>query len=121
MSSLAKERRLGRVLVSGPFVREHTELLTEVFYRIKAFPLQLEHHFDADTFEYTLFSPQFEICNQGEYAPKYELLITNHYDKKGVMISYDIEVRKLGWNYHQPYNPTNMEMMLEKHLPEGKD
>ena len=116
MQSLAKERRIGKILVSGPFVYDCTGILAEVFHKIKAVVLQLEHHFDADIFEYTLYSPLFDIIDTGSFAPKYELNVTTHYDVNGDTLYFDVEPRKLGWNYHQPYNPTNMEIMLRENI-----
>ena len=108
-----KERRLGKVIVSGIFVHEHTETLAEVFAKIKAVALQIDHHYDADLFEYTLYSPFFEIIPKGSYAPKYSLEVTTHRSDTGKLIDFKVKAKKLPWDYMQPYSPTIMEMMLE--------
>jgi hypothetical protein len=64
-------------------------------------------------FKYTLYSPLFEIIKEGQYAPKYELMISKEQDDEGNTISFDVKARKLAWDYIQPYSPTIMEMILE--------
>jgi len=111
-----KDRRLGKIIVSGYFVHEDTEVLAEVFTKIKAVTVQLEHHFDTDIFEYMLYSPLFDVCPMGEVAPKYALDVTTERDVEGNTISFDVKVKRLARDYIQPYNPTTMEMMLANTL-----
>lgn len=108
-----KERRLGKVIVSGTFIDNEIDAVSEIFAKIKAVVLQVDHRYDSDLFEYTLYSPLFEVIKKGMYAPKYKLEISKEQDSEGNMISFDVKARKLPWDYEHPYSPTIMEMMLE--------
>lgn len=107
-----KERRLGKVILSGTFINEEIDAVSEVFAKIKAVVVQVDHRYDSDLFEYTLYSPLFEIIKEGMYAPKYTLEVKTHRDEAGKITDFEVTARKLPWDYIQPYSPTTMEMML---------
>jgi hypothetical protein len=105
-----KDRRIGKVTVSGLFLHNYIDIVAEIFCKIKAVTIQLDYHIDTDLFEYILYSPFFDACEEGTFAPKYELQITKEQDEKGNLVSFDVKVNKLPYQYQH----THSALMEEK-------
>lgn len=47
--------------------------LIEFFYQYKILPLEINYNFIKNSFEYTLYSPYFDIVKYGHEAPFYSI------------------------------------------------
>lgn len=68
-------RRRGRVRISSVLIKNHAEQIAkEVF--AGALVTRCEHLFDMDGFEYSLCHPEFDLIEDGEISPQYEIFFT---------------------------------------------
>jgi hypothetical protein len=103
------ERRYGKILITGKFIEETPEDISEIFSKLKSVVLRCEYLYDKDVFEYYLYSPLFDIVKYGEKAPLYVVKITVHYED-GKRIDFDVDVEKRQENCCTKLNPT-MELL----------
>ncbi len=100
------ERRYGKILISGKFIEEIPEDISEIFSKLKSIVLRCENLYDRDAFEYYLYSPLFDIVKYGEISPLYTIKITVHYDSDGKRTDFDVDVEKRQENCFMGLNPT---------------
>ena len=90
-----KERRLGRVRISGDFIHNSPSVVAKVFSKIQALPLQIEQRYDEDTYEYLMYSPLFRHSPLGKICLEYRINITAKVYKNGRKVIYKVDVEPI--------------------------
>lgn len=84
--------RWGIVKITGVMLREHIDTVAEVFAKMKAVVIRVEHLHIQDVHEYVLHSPLFEEVIEGMVIPSYTVTVTEIRDEAGAITDYEVTV-----------------------------
>lgn len=73
-------RRVGSFEVAQWYIEKMPREVAEVFASLRVLVVRAEALFHVNAISYTAISPSFEIVNEGEVTPVYDLEITKNAD-----------------------------------------
>lgn len=88
------EKRLGTIKVSGIMVEDNIEELAAIFAKMKSVVLHCENLYPNDIFTYILYSPMFDLVNEGQLIPEYDIQVSAIRNEDGDIIDYEVKAVK---------------------------